>query len=351
MTNTALPINASGGTPAYSAQQFRQAMSALMVPGTTRILGTTSGYCPGRQPSTLTVTTTTWTIGPFAAIIDPAFTTTQAPYLIATDANNTAANVSAANATNPRIDILYAQVNDTDIDSSGSRNVTVAYLAGTAAASPTPPATPARSFVLATINVPQSGGGSPTITVNSTFAVASGGVLPVSSSTVYPATPYKGMTIYDLALGYELAYNGSAWAPTSVGAWTTYTPTWTAASGGTSIGNGGISASFQVVAKTLLLRLYCAFGSTTTFGTGSWSFSLPAGVTSANLYQGGLPGVAFDSSTGARWVVTSDVGPSATTFNVTPARDAGSFVCDASRPFTWASADTLYLGPGQIQIA
>lgn len=214
MTGTAFPINASSGSPSYTSQQFRQAISALVANGTTRAVGGRSGYGPGHQPTTLTVTSSTWTIGPFSCVIDPAFTTTQGPYLVSEDANNTGSVNAAPSSPNSRIDILYAQVNDTDIDSSGLRSVTVNYLAGTAANPGLTPSLPVRSFLLATISVPNSG--SPTIAVNNTFSGGAGSLLPVSTAASLTggtaiATPYEGMFAYALDTNQSYFYSGSAW--------------------------------------------------------------------------------------------------------------------------------------------
>lgn len=212
MTLTALPINASSGSPAYTSQQFRQAMSALMSNDSTRPVGARSGYGVGHQPTTLTASSTTWTVGPFSCVIDPAFTTTQGPYLVSSDANATGSVTAAPGSPNNRIDILYAQVNDTDIDSSGLRSVTVNYLAGTAGTSPSAPATPARSFLLATISVPFSG--SPTIAVNNTFCGAGGAVVPVANVAGLPATAAEGMGAYLMDSNTPVFWDLTNWRPT-----------------------------------------------------------------------------------------------------------------------------------------
>jgi hypothetical protein len=208
---TALPINASGGSPAYSARQTRQAFSALMMAGVGP-LRTRSGMRPGGAP-TVTVSSSTWTVGPFSAVIDAGVSTIQAPYLVASDANATG-SVTAADASNPRKDILYVQVSDTDEDASGSRAAAVAYLAGTAAAIPAQPATPARSLLIGVIDVPKVGAGSPAFTASGLWTVAAGGILPVPSQAERDAlTAYAGMTVWRLDTGLVEMWNGTAWLP------------------------------------------------------------------------------------------------------------------------------------------
>lgn len=206
MTIICQPIDASGGVPAYTAQASRQAFSSLMGNGTNRPLGAISGIRPGQGGET-SISGATITVQPFSAIIDPAFSASQAPYQVASNAAE-ARVITAAHATLARIDILYIQVSDTAIDSSGGRAAALLYLAGTPAGSPVKPALPARSVEYAVINVPASGGGSATFSRTIGYAVASGGILPVASSAGYPTTPYIGQVVHDLALGYPLRYSG-----------------------------------------------------------------------------------------------------------------------------------------------
>jgi hypothetical protein len=72
-------------------------------------------------------------------------------YTVYNDAATTA-TVTAADATNPRIDKVVVTVNDSAYTGS-TNNVVFAVVAGTAAVSPTAPATPANSLSLATIAV------------------------------------------------------------------------------------------------------------------------------------------------------------------------------------------------------
>jgi hypothetical protein len=72
-------------------------------------------------------------------------------YIAYNDANYTV-TITAANPTNPRIDRVVMTVNDAYYSGS-TNNVTISVVAGTAAASPTAPATPTNSISLATIAV------------------------------------------------------------------------------------------------------------------------------------------------------------------------------------------------------
>jgi hypothetical protein len=142
-------------------------------------------------------------------MLDPGAATHQGMYGWATDANVTGA-VTAADATYSRKDIVYIQVNDSSSgDGSGALSANVAYLAGTPAASPVAPALPARSFLVGTITVPASGGGSPTVILNPARFVASGGVLPVATAADRPASPYVGQQVCRLDRdGWIQTYTG-----------------------------------------------------------------------------------------------------------------------------------------------
>jgi len=103
-------------------------------------------------------------------------------YTYAVDAAITGA-MTAAHATLPRVDILWMRVDDPPEDGTSVPLVAGGYTAGTAATTPSPPATPARCMVLGWVNVPASGGGSPTVTWVAPYAVAAGVLDPAVSAT------------------------------------------------------------------------------------------------------------------------------------------------------------------------
>lgn len=70
------------------------------------------------------------------------------------------------------------------------------------------------------------------------------------------------------------------------GPWTAYTPTWTSDGTAPSAGNAVIAAAYEQVGKTVHFRLDLTFGSTTTFGTGSYRFGLPVAAKSLTRNHG-----------------------------------------------------------------
>jgi hypothetical protein len=122
-------------------------------------------------------------------------------------------------------------------------------------------------------------------------------------------------------------------------AWTSYTPTW--GGGGPSIGNGTLAGSWVAIGKVIHYRITLVAGSTTTFGSSSWTFTLPtaahAGITANALIGAGsaydVSGVAVKGLL-ATWVSGQLVAAIAT--------DSGSFL-SGSVPFAWANTDVLSL--------
>jgi hypothetical protein len=236
MAGNGFPID---NAPAYTGQALRDALSVLMgVAPAGRPLGAVSGVREGTPTNTVTMSgggSTTWNVAAHSGILDTESAAAAGGYLYSVDGTDTG-TITAADATNPRIDIIYVKVNDTIQDGSGLTSVTVNYLAGTPAATPSAPATPARGLAIAQINVPVSGGGAPTV------------------SWVAPVAMNRG-------------------------AWTAYTPTLT----NITLGNGTMTARFtQVGAKTYIGSVIIAAGSTTTYSAGNFRITTPVTATSIN---------------------------------------------------------------------
>ena len=211
MTITCQPMDASGGAPTYSASNERQANAPLYGGGSGIPLKAVQGFRVGTG-NVLTATSTTWTLTPCSAVISPAAATAQGSYRWASDANVTG-SVTAADATYARKDIVYIQVNDSSSgDGSGARTAEVLYLAGTPSASPVAPALPARSFLVGTITVPATGGGSPSVVLNPARFVTAGGIQPVAAQADRDAlTEYEGLRVDQLDTDRQYRYNGSRW--------------------------------------------------------------------------------------------------------------------------------------------
>jgi hypothetical protein len=81
----------------------------------------------------------------------------------------------------------------------------------------------------------------------------------------------------------------AAAADASLGnAFTSYTPTWTCVTTPPSLGNGTLAGRFKRFGKWGIYNITLIAGNTTTFGTGSFRFALPAGwqVFALNTFNG-----------------------------------------------------------------
>lgn len=241
MTNRAWPFDAVSGAPSYTGRALRQTQSPAIAGATSaRPLGGRSGVRPGTPTTTVSATSTTWTVLPHAGVLDVETASEASVYWYALDANSTG-SVTAANATNPRKDIICVRLDDpAEGDGSSVPAVVVTYTAGAAAASPTQPATPARSMLLAVINVPVSGGGSPTVTPAWPYAVGAGVPWPVRSDTERDAlltavpgsvenpTAVRHVSSSNTRAGIVEYNDGTGWRPqikAPRGVWTLASPT------------------------------------------------------------------------------------------------------------------------------
>ncbi len=124
-------------------------------------------------------------------------------------------------------------------------------------------------------------------------------------------------------------------------AWTSYTPTWTAASVNPVVGTGTIRGRFKLFGKWGITQGLLTAGGTTTFGTGVYAFSLPAGWSfenSAAILQQRGSGFAFDASTTTTYVGYVQYA-TATTFYIRT--HAATTQLSPTVPFTFVSTDLI----------
>jgi hypothetical protein len=122
--------------------------------------------------------------------------------------------------------------------------------------------------------------------------------------------------------------------------WTSYTPTWAASGTAPSLGNGTLTGNYLQVGKQVIVRIAFIAGSTTTFGTGNWSFTLPfnPGISTA---ANGLPGGAYieDLSVAGYQVVSMAFGNPNKIFPLISSASA----IGPTTPMTWANGDYMNL--------
>lgn len=215
MTAWALPMDAVSGSPAFTGQQTRTAFSAFLgAPPVGRPVGVRSGARIGTPPTTVSLSgtgNTTWNVGVFSGVLDLESAATAGPYCFATDGTDTG-TITAASAS-ARTDSLYVTVNDQSQDSSGGSSCVIGYQSGSTTA-------PARSMIIATITVPATGGGNPSIT----WTAPTYGQPPMCE-----ATPTTGQTVSSLgatAINLESASinNDGIWVSSANSKFTIQTP-------------------------------------------------------------------------------------------------------------------------------
>lgn len=120
--------------------------------------------------------------------------------------------------------------------------------------------------------------------------------------------------------------------------WSTYTPTW----GGTSnpaIGNGVLSGRYMRVGKTITANITIVMGSTTTYGSGTWTLSLPVASVFTTTTYVNLGSVSMrDTSASANSTGVAILADQTTARMVVGSSNA--FV-STTAPWTWANGDTL----------
>ncbi len=128
---------------------------------------------------------------------------------------------------------------------------------------------------------------------------------------------------------------------TDLGKWQAYTPVWTASTTNPSIGNGTLVGKYINIGKLVTANIMLTAGSTTTFGNGTWAFSLPITVAGSNIqYLGSWAA----QDTGTSWYA-------GTVFTWSGATKLERFIRDGllvnylsiGQPHAWASGDVLYI--------
>lgn len=124
-------------------------------------------------------------------------------------------------------------------------------------------------------------------------------------------------------------------------AWSAYTPAISASTTPPTMGNGTLTGRYSQQGKNVNVRIECTFGSTSTFGSGVYFFSLPVAPKLNSL----LSGIFLDSSAGsARYGLTCHIIlASATGSNMRLAIDGTTNVVGASLPVVVANGDTIIL--------
>lgn len=71
--------------------------------------------------------------------------------------------------------------------------------------------------------------------------------------------------------------------------WEEYAPSWLGSGTNPAIGNGSLRGFYKQLGSTVHFQMYLTLGSTSTLGTGNWSFTPPVGISQelTNVYEVG----------------------------------------------------------------
>lgn len=142
------------------------------------------------------------------------------------------------------------------------------------------------------------------------------------------------------------AETGPLAAGGALGAWTSYTPTWSATTTNPTLGSTTITGRWKALdSKTYIVQISIAIttGGAWNAGSGSYNFSLPNSVTSATgRVQVGSAHV-LDSGT-AHFAGVCKVHAGSTIIDEVPIADAtGNRLLGHNVPVTWATGDQINL--------
>lgn len=174
------------------------------------------------------------------------------------------------------------------------------------------------------------------------------GTIKFNQRTTEPTDLSSGETsLYTKTDGnvYKKAYGGDEILIPAGGVWQDWTPVWTASTTNPSIGNGTLVGKNCVIGNTVHLIIGLVCGSTTTFGSGGWSFSLPFPVKAqTNINQTFIGQViARDASPAGNYLFFCRVTRYATVINAFFNVSSSSTIITGTSPLTWAESDQLFL--------
>lgn len=122
-------------------------------------------------------------------------------------------------------------------------------------------------------------------------------------------------------------------------AWGSYTPSWTGSTTNPVLGNGTIAGAYAQAGKLVFYKVTLTTGSTSTYGSGAWLFSLPVTASSFSVTAAGSTGFAtlYDSSGTTRYFRMAYQNSTTTVAMA----DMSATLVTATVPFTWATGDSL----------
>lgn len=168
-------------------------------------------------------------------------------------------------------------------------------------------------------------------------------IIPCTSGT-RPSSPGDGWAIYETDTKRNMQYSTAlvAWTPISgTAVWTSYSPAWTATTTNPTLGNGTLTGAYQELGRTVNVRIVLTVGSTTSAGTGVYSFSLPFAPKLNSL----LSAMFVDASAaGQRYPSTTQMVTNTATGDNMRIAFGSTGVFGASFPVVPATSDLIMVG-------
>lgn len=264
--------------------------------------------------------------------------------------------LDAANATLPRIDVVYAAVID-GVQGDAATTLRFGVVTGTPNASPAVPALPSTGgcyLALANIAVPAISTRSPNqvqagdITDKRVSAGHFDGILtPLGGDNTADAGVRTGeYRDFQSIGGTQLErWNGAGWDPVSfVGAWLPYTPTMT----GMLNNAGTFTARYRRIGKAVWLNIKFVPAATANLGTGVPVVSLPFQATSAAAGLMAGTGRILDGSGNNRplWPIAN---PGDTGLSVFGLNSSLVYVSPGSAGYSWGNSSELEITFGPYE--
>ena len=143
-------------------------------------------------------------------------------------------------------------------------------------------------------------------------------------------------------------YYSKVATPQSFPHWFAYSPTWAGSVSNPAIGNGTLNGYFCMNGKNMTVRIYLKMGSTTTYGSGVWKWSVPANSAStANTDYIGKSHI-LDSGTSYYTGIShigagTGLGSNTTVDNIRVMTHGGANDVGATHPITFANNDCLVI--------
>ena len=126
------------------------------------------------------------------------------------------------------------------------------------------------------------------------------------------------------------------------GAWTSYTPIWTAVTTNPSLGNGTLNGRYVRSGRTITGYVNLVAGSTTTYGSGDYAFSIPVAASASMLTSIGLAQFLGGSRWGGQTIIVAN-GTTMTVFLSASATDPRLVAMTPSIPEAIGTGEQLRL--------